>query len=738
MSDGRPAPGGANREFASAAVRWLIDDTSEEEVPRLVTAMSDLVARVAEEPAQRRADLRKLQSQLRKGGDSQIGRSPPDLIRRLREILGWTALVNWARANRGVDDRRILDHINEMAADERDGVLQAAIALSLGRDTERNAAIVEAAIAASVEDRAKEVVEAMAEPNGENPSAVADATAANAGHGAEEDHTMADLGVNFAFDERGLPQALLDKEKDDGGEKGKQLQEKFKTTVAKELHDSFQIPEKPEEGTAEQQIAFAAVVGMLLLDEQFVVTAPGFTGAVKDEYLKYLDKMLTYGGGAPTPLSVVHQQIVDILKRMKQGDPPTIFYQELASVGRFVKQGEREVPYDHPTFPSQVRIADDNYVSAPPIESLALPPLTGDDGVDTEVVPENIHAVALIYAARQLEGLRLFDVVDRITERFMNGQIPVGLDSGGRALDSYYWNADDRMNSGARAMHYARIFNVPGADVSTEVQPNTEFDTLWLRFLSSIVEFDRQQRVGSLFGIRDGSSNGFGAAATGEYVRKAGRDLAANLSLYGYGYSHFAARRLNSHIQEAISILSQPSIQRAYAATTPWQVVERVSLEEWHQAPNIERYRTMAESGKAIMDLIAKYARAWSRVSGLPLFADAAVATGGAIGAIFARAGGAATADIPPADQAELVRHSQNWLAVNGIKDDQVEQYSQPVESVSAPSIPYFGGLSPNGSQNGTASRNGSGANTVDRLRQMVASGQTPTMDQLRELLPSG
>jgi hypothetical protein len=94
-------------------------------------------------------------------------------------------------------------------------------------------------------------------------------------------------------------------------------------------------------------------------------------------------------------------------------------------------------------------------------------------------------------------------------------------------------------------------------------------------------------------------------------------------------------------------------------------------------------------------------------------------------------AGQAGQATIPLARARELMAQSEYWLAVNGIKDEQVDTYAQPSESAIAPSIPSFGGG--NGYSNGHANGNG---DIADQLRQMVASGQAPTLDQLQRLLP--
>jgi hypothetical protein len=85
---------------------------------------------------------------------------------------------------------------------------------------------------------------------------------------------------------------------------------------------------------------------------------------------------------------------------------------------------------------------------------------------------------------------------------------------------------------------------------------------------------------------------------------------------------------------------------------------------------------------------------------------------------------------VSPADQDEFMRQAGFVIAVLGIKDDQVEQFSQPAETQYAPSIPNLAPVSGTGSTNGQAG--------IDQLRQMVSQGQVPTADQLKALvLPS-
>ncbi|MBC7898736.1 MAG: hypothetical protein H7070_01665, partial [Saprospiraceae bacterium] len=201
-----------------------------------------------------------------------------------------------------------------------------------------------------------------------------------------------------------------------------------------------------------------------------------------------------------------------------------------------------------------------------------------------------------------------------------------------------------------------------------------------------------------------------------EYVRKAGRDLAANLSLYGWAATQFAARRLRQHIESSLGILNQPSVQKAYGATNLYQVIERVSSSEFNLTPNIVKHRTMAEAGKQLIDLIAKYHFVWNRSSGLPVFVEPG------------RAG-----EIDDPDKTAFFTLTQQWLAVNGIKDAQVDQYSEPEMSQYAPSIPSFGGFNGGSSSNG-----GTSPDQMDRIKQMVTQGQMPSLDQLQGMFNGG
>ena len=75
------------------------------------------------------------------------------------------------------------------------------------------------------------------------------------------------------------------------------------------------------------------------------------------------------------------------------------------------------------------------------------------------------------------------------------------------------------------------------------------------------------------------------------------------------------------------------------------------------------------------------------------------------------------------------MRQAGFWLSVTGTKSDQVEQFSEPSVSQYAPSIPNLGSAAQPG---------GNGSDGIDQLRQMVSSGQVPSLDQLKTLVLPG
>jgi hypothetical protein len=455
-------------------------------------------------------------------------------------------------------------------------------------------------------------------------------------------------------------------------------------------------------------IVVEGIIGMLLLDGNTDPDAPSFGDQISNRLWNYIQAPLVDFNGQRIDTKTDRDAFsaVDGAIRTMRGATGA-YYQELATASRQIIDGQRgAVILDGKLLPGAVTQALQGYgAGTSTTGSFDLPPLTGvtTGGGTDEIDPDHIRGVSMLYAAYQLDVMGIIKVVDRNVEIFMNGQLPVSNDLAGNALNAYYWDTVNRMSEGARWMQYSRVFGAKGGEVSKEVQPNTAFDDLMLHFLSSVAEYNRQQATAALLG------NNRALSLNAEGVREAGRRLGANCTLYGYGYTQFAAKKLQQHIQTVLNILKLPDIQNAWGVQSAWQVVERVSSQEFKTTPNVVKYRTMAESGKAVLDLVAKNAGAWTATTGQPLFADNKNDKG---------------VDIKNKDRDPLMRHTEYWLAVNGVKDTDVATRSQPSDTAYSPSIPSLDGT-------GTAT----GTDLAGQIQNMLQSGQTPSADQLRHMV---
>lgn len=345
------------------------------------------------------------------------------------------------------------------------------------------------------------------------------------------------------------------------------------------------------------------------------------------------------------------------------------------------------------------------------IANVELPPLNDPQGYNDEIEPENVRAVSTVYVTYQLEfaikaGARILDL-------FVAGLLPIPANDGSaRELDQLYWDQDDLLDEASRRSVYARVLGAPGGEIAFDIQPNVEFNTHLMRVVSAVSEHEREQSVLTHF---DNAARGRRFQSTsGEFVRKAIRDFGANASLRGWAGTAFTAERMANHLRRTMRILGLPSVRNAFGVTTPWQVIERVSQREFGITVNTVLHRTLAVETQTIMRIIADHHTIWSQNHGLPLFPE----------------NEDAESDLPPSVARELMVACQHFRAVAGLGDAMLDEYATPVETQPMPSLPDMGGF---GGGGGLPTIDTTG---IDQLRQMVASGEAPSLDQLRAMLP--
>ena len=324
--------------------------------------------------------------------------------------------------------------------------------------------------------------------------------------------------------------------------------------------------------------------------------------------------------------------------------------------------------------PERADAAADSVSPAPggPPSSLEIDLPDLEAAVDVEIVTENLNATQAIYFAYQLEEMRIFQVIERIVDLFGNGLLPLAGGAGRDDLLRYKNGAAERMTEGERRDLYMRVFGAPGGNASSTA--NLDFGELWLRFISAVSSFARQLDADPLL------RNSAQMAVSEEQVRKAGRDLGANLSRNGRGLACFASKQMQT-ILEFSEIMQNAELRNAFGARDLWQVIERVNIQYLGGAGHMHRCRTQSRAGAVIIRWIAKYVHRLTGVGG-PV-----ISMGQILQPQLHPASVANNPIVDPTDW-DLVNACEQWLAGCGRQVESVEQYSQPIEAPSASTSP--------------------------------------------------
>jgi hypothetical protein len=282
-----------------------------------------------------------------------------------------------------------------------------------------------------------------------------------------------------------------------------------------------------------------------------------------------------------------------------------------------------------------------------------------DLGARNEIVADNIRATQVLYTAAMLEELKVFQVVDRLTQLFQHGLLTVNRRTTGSSLYKYFKEAPLRLSESERRNLYSSAVGAPGGAEGVVV--NREFNDLWLRFVSRVATLNRQNQL-----VTSDSENKELA------LRRAARDLAQNLSLHGGGMALYAAVDLQQQIVFAAKLLSDPEITAAYGTRDMWQVVDQVATIDLGGATNTHRYRTMATAGATVISwLAANTAKLHNKNTRFPL-----IKTRKAVAMRPPQSERLKVATRPT--DADLVNACEQWLAVSGLSDEQIDNFSKP------------------------------------------------------------
>lgn len=307
--------------------------------------------------------------------------------------------------------------------------------------------------------------------------------------------------------------------------------------------------------------------------------------------------------------------------------------------------------------------------ASPSNMDIDLPDL--EEATDVDIIRENLEAAQAIYFAYQLEEARMPQVVERIVELFRAGLLPLSYGKTGDYLYNYYKKSGERITESERRDLYMRAFGAPGGDPSNN-QPNREFNELWLRFISAVSTFGRQLNVDRMF------RSHVPLAVSQEQVRKAARDLAASLSRNCYGIAYQFSKELKTLIVEFRDLLSDQEIRGAFGARDMWQVIDQINANYLGGARNTHRYRTQARAGAVVIAWLRNNHQRLTSRFGDVISVDALTNP---------QLRGSDKPMVDPTDW-DLLQACEQWLAVTGVQEQRVEEYSQPIESPTITSRP--------------------------------------------------
>lgn len=290
---------------------------------------------------------------------------------------------------------------------------------------------------------------------------------------------------------------------------------------------------------------------------------------------------------------------------------------------------------------------------------------------DKTIISANITSVGKHIVGAMFDELKVFQAVDWVVARFQDGTLATGPNEAGKLLYKYWRDAPNRMSDQERRTFASQTIGTPSGEPGVMV--NRDFNDLWIRFVSSVSNYVRQNEVDQLLRARSP------VAISQQQLRKAARDLAGNLTLHGYGMVHFAARELTQQINTITKLLSDPEIRSTCGgAKDMWGALDWIATQLPGGPKTSSRYRTLASCGLIITSWLANnVARIVSPTQPIIRFNEVR----------FPNDADGHNPSTDPNDY-DLVNACELWLAETATTDAQVDELSQPRLTPTMTSIP--------------------------------------------------
>lgn len=220
-----------------------------------------------------------------------------------------------------------------------------------------------------------------------------------------------------------------------------------------------------------------------------------------------------------------------------------------------------------------------------------------EQGVDVE----NILAAGTLYYIKTLaDDLGILRVADAVLMRWTSGMLDIPQGATASKLYSYYKLRDEYTTPEERSMFYKIVLNVGDAEVLENMAVNEEFTHLWDTLMTESVKYiDKYEQKETNFSVVSRAA-----------VFQAMKELQYNLTVFTSGMVKAVLPEMYKQFEKAVDIIDDENVKAQLGwgyRRSMWNVIERVSQEEFGYKPNVSAMRTAAVSGHKIFTAIASF-----------------------------------------------------------------------------------------------------------------------------------
>lgn len=221
---------------------------------------------------------------------------------------------------------------------------------------------------------------------------------------------------------------------------------------------------------------------------------------------------------------------------------------------------------------------------------------------DDSVTSDRILASADLYYLYVHDRLGVFRVMNKLQELFRAGTLRISSGEGAYGLYRFDRHNILRYQQRDRMRAYRRVFGYTTVDPGAGARPNPQFHGLFSHFIAEVAKYWRDKRISEVVRERANDPT-FGSMAI---VRRAGLDLRNNLKNSSYGYINVLRVETSQALAECFKVLDAPDLKAQFGADNPWEMIELVLWQYFHESVHASTMNRLAVSGREIIRWLAE------------------------------------------------------------------------------------------------------------------------------------